>query len=274
MVPQQGGGIYSSIRKRKKDREPDFVKLLKLEVTPGMTIFEIGTNVGYYTFIMARLLHNEGVIHAIEPHPNSYKYLVKNISINNYQKLIIPHNFAIGDTDDMADFYIDSSIPNLSSSIYRKSCKKINIRYYTLDSFISEFGYPNFIKMDIEGFEVEVLSKIDSLQKSFPLKILFETHPAAYNNKRDMKKLLYRLIDFGFNIKYVVSAGHIIPKIFKDKGYTPNKELQIKSLNRGIYTNVNTNDAINFCSEVNSEWCQNKNKYSHRSVRYIMLERK
>jgi FkbM family methyltransferase len=211
MLPKQGGGIYSRIRKGKREREPDFVKLLKLEINPGMTIFEIGTNVGYYTFIMAKLLHNTGIIHAIEPHPNSYKYLVKNISINNYEKLIVPHNFAIGDTDGMANFFIDSHMPNLSSSIYKKNCKKINTRYYTLDSFISKFGYPNFIKMDIEGFEVEVLSKIDSLQKNFPLKILFETHPIAYNNKRDMKAIK-QISSAALLLLLSTASGSLIPK--------------------------------------------------------------
>jgi len=273
-VPNHGSGIYSYIRNWKKEREPYFVKLMKLEIHPGMTVFEIGTNIGYYTFIMAKLLNGKGKIHAIEPHPNNYKYLKKNIIVNNYKKLIIPHNVAVGNANGIIDFYVDTDKPNLSTSVKRKGCKVIKVQCTTLDKFISKFGNPNFIKMDIEGAEVDVLHGLfNSLNESFPLKILIETHPLAYNNVRNMESVLTKLVNLGFNIKYVVSAGHIIPKIFKDYGYSPNKKLCIEGLNRGIYTKISNKDAINFSSFTHGEWCQKKNKKSNRSVRYVMFER-
>jgi len=55
---------------------------LKKFVRPGMSVVDIGANIGYYTLLLSQLVGRDGSVTAFEPDPNNYRLLLKNIVFN------------------------------------------------------------------------------------------------------------------------------------------------------------------------------------------------
>jgi hypothetical protein len=138
-----------------------------------------------------------------------------------------------------------------------------------------KYRFPNMIKMDTEGAEVEILEGSMELftRNSFPCKILAEIHPQFYSKERNFHTQLKRLLDLGFHIKYVNSAGVAIPDIFKTRGYKPIMIFPNGSFKRGLYDCIPDEDAIYFASTKIDQMVPGFG-ISPKVVRSIMLERK
>lgn len=269
-----GGGIHEYLNRWTEgtpDREPNFMHLLSTEINPGMTIFEIGGNIGYQTFRMYEGLKNDGSIIVFEPDPRNFDLLKINIKENGYENIsIYPH--AISDHNGTSEFYL-SDATNLSSLVPSRHTKQgsVNVPCVTISDYSERKGIlPNFIKMDIEGMEVRALKGMRKLiKKDFPCKILFETHPDMYNEDLDLEKELRYFLENGFSIKYVISATNEIPKQFADRNYKPIKKM---GSGRAIYDDITNEDAILFTCNGMQDYHVAKGK-SGKIVRFLMLER-
>ena len=69
-------------------REVDHKILLEKIVTPGMNIFDVGANIGYYPLMELNLLNSTGQLIAIEPFPQNVSLLKQNLALNGYSKAI------------------------------------------------------------------------------------------------------------------------------------------------------------------------------------------
>ena len=248
--------------------EPAFMYLLRKEAK-GKLALDIGANIGYSTLSLCRNM--EKVI-AIEPDDRSRKILKKNIKLNKFKEKVKIYDFAISDKKEEKIFYL-SKHPNLSAFNKNKKywTKKIKVKTVSIDDLNI---VPNFIKMDLEGHEIEVINgAINSLKKTDFCRILLEVHPQFYNKKRDFANVLKKLIKIGFRIKYLISAGVPCPDEFKKKRYFPFKEFEAAEFKRGIYKNIDTEDAIKFSTNTYNQFIPESGKISKKIVRAIMLEK-
>ncbi len=55
--------------------------LLLALVRPGMTLLDVGANIGYYTAVLARLVGKQGILYAFEPDPDNFKVLAANVTL-------------------------------------------------------------------------------------------------------------------------------------------------------------------------------------------------
>ncbi|MFP3318445.1 MAG: FkbM family methyltransferase [Thermoplasmata archaeon] len=126
-------------------------------------------------------------VYAFEPLPDVYEILVENIKLNNLENKIIPFNFAIGNSNSL-DFSIDHDMMTKSKNGLRIKPKK-------LDEF--QFEKVDFIKIDVEGFEKEVLEGAKNTIEKYNPKIILEVH------SRDlMNECIDYLKNFNYNVKY------------------------------------------------------------------------
>jgi hypothetical protein len=147
--------------------------------------------------------------------------------------------------------------------------KKTEIETRTIDSLGVD---PNFIKMDIEGYEVEALrGGMETFKRADKCKLLIEVHPQYYSEERSFAEVLEQLFSLGFNIKYVVSAGIAQPDLFKAKGYKPIREVKDKKHRRGLYDDVTNEDALEFSSYIHKQKNPENGKISEKIVRSILL---
>lgn len=261
----------SGWQKGTKDREPGFEYLLRQEVKPGMICIELGANVGYLTFMMWKNLEGNGKVYAIEPDPRNYKMLSKSVDLNNARGQVMTYPYAVDNKDGESKFYLGKAT-NLSSIKPTKNTtdKTVSVKTVTLTSFMKNKEFPNFIKMDIEGHEVEALEGCLKLfSKQFPCKILMEVHPQFLDGKR-FEKIIRKYIKLRFNYKFVISAGMAKPDLFVKKGYEPIRVFP-GSWPRGLYDNINNDDAIFLSCYPHKQDCGKA--ISPKICRSVLLER-
>jgi len=167
------------------------------------TVIDIGANVGYYTLYLSKFLKT-GKIISIEADPETCSVLKKNCELNNMKNVII-HNFAISNKSGQITFY-KSETHSGENSIYSSGIKNkkssISIPASTLDKMLKS-NYPkiDFIKIDVEGAEFDVLKGGEDTLK-ITKKILIELHEDILKkNKQDSKMIISLLEENGFKIK-------------------------------------------------------------------------
>jgi len=245
--------------------EPGFMWLLRKK-SEGDLALDIGANIGYSTLSLCK---NMKKVIAIEPDNRSRRALYKNIKLNNFNEKVEICKFAISNDRGEKTFYL-SKYPNLSA--FNKSEKYWTKKKIVETKTIDDLNVlPNFIKMDLEGHELEVIEGgMRSLLKTNFCRILLEVHPQFYNKDRNFANTLKDLVKIGFKIKYIISAGIIRPQKFKEKNYKPFKVVKTSKFKRGIYTNISTEDAIKFSTR---EYKSPSGKNTGKIVRAIMLEK-
>lgn len=266
--PKRGG--LSSILKKKSIREHCFMWILNKEVE-GELALDVGANIGYTTLpICAKA---ERVL-AFEPDPRSIDLLSKNIKENEFSHKTKVYDCAASDKIGLRTISL-ASRPNQTSFRFNQKGKMGErvVEIITIDSLNI---LPNFIKMDVEGHEVEVLrGSMKSLEKVKKCKILIEVHPQFFEGD-SFELVLRQLINIGFKFKYVVSAGVIRPTLFKKAGYEPMSNTPIvggnnnKGNKRAIYDCVSTEHAINWSSYKHVQKRPNSSP-SPKIVRSILL---
>jgi len=252
-------------------REKDHIYILNKELSSGDVVFDLGANIGYYALMEANLVGNNGYVYAIEPSPSNVDVLRKNIFLNNYNDIVEVFQMGASNKTGKENFYI-SEMSNLGTfsptryygkSSMTKSSPSISTKTTNIPDFIVDKKPIDLMRMDIEGYEVEVFEGMMPLleNKNFSPKILFETHRPKYDdNHHSMRNVLIKMFKYGYYPKIVVSNNH--PKgEFLKRGYKPEKLIHTDGYWRGIYYGVANKDAIEFICDIGF-------------VRAVLLERR
>ena len=133
---------------------------------------DVGANVGAYSLLASGICQSKTI--AIEPIPATFQRLKANVKLNILDHFIECVNIGLGSQAGRLDF-IDSphsemnrvAIVNESSAYHQVT---INVR--PVDHIVSEKAFPALIKIDVEGFEIEVLKGAFQCLKDMRLKAL------------------------------------------------------------------------------------------------------
>ena len=249
-------------------REKEFMLLLEEEVGSNDVCLDLGANIGYTTLAMASKAKH---VLAVEPDPHNFRILKENIRLNKYSNKVAIYQKAISDRDSKTDFWI-ADRPNLNSMQKTEHSKrKIEVVTEALTTFLGSKPI-NFIKMDVEGHEVEILKggRDYFAASRANVKILIEVHPMYYSPERSFSEILKQYLQIGFNVKFVVSTPIENPKLFKEAGYRPKRVIPTDGRVRGIYDDVTNEDAIKFACFMHDP----KKSDFGKIVRAIMIEKK
>jgi FkbM family methyltransferase len=131
----------------------------------GDVVLDIGGSVGAYTVPIAKFVGASGSVHVFEPEPESLLALKRNVALNALTNCVI-HEFAVGSNDGSVTFFIRPEKD--THSIFEKSLAvsptgrldQLEVPIRSVDSMVREgaIPLPNFVKVDVEGAELEVLS--------------------------------------------------------------------------------------------------------------------
>lgn len=157
-LPSKMQSQIKEFQENEKKKRHNFYSLF---IQPGDLCFDIGANMGNRTEIFLDL---DAKVIAVEPQNAYAKYLKykfgrkirivpKGICSNNDI-----HTLYLSNSSMVSSFSTDwiNSVKDERFSKYNWD-KKVDVEMTTLDELIDLYGKPDFIKIDVEGFELEVL---------------------------------------------------------------------------------------------------------------------
>jgi FkbM family methyltransferase len=161
--------------------EPYVQDALVALLRPGMTAYDIGANVGFLSLILARLVGPGGRVVCFEPLPGNVEMIERNARSNGFGQVTVRRE-AAGASDGNARFMVGpetvssklASVANPGDSFVGET--EVSVR--SLDSVRAVDGVPapDFIKIDAEGAEADVLAgATETLNSARPL-MLIELH--------------------------------------------------------------------------------------------------
>jgi len=233
-------------------RELEHKYLLENYLPEGSTVLDLGANIGYYACMEAKIIGGKGRIIAIEPHPDNLRLLRINIDLNGIKEITTVVHGGGGDVSGTADLHV-SDHSNLHTFLKDKNSngQAIEVPIFTFQQIIDNYGEIDFLRMDIEGFEVNVLR---SLLKSLPSMIkkptvLFETHLPKYSSDHNLVDIMSELFTLGYRPTAIASNEHSGCPLHT-LGYKPDRVIKTDGKKRGIYTNVTEVHAIDLVNRL------------------------
>jgi FkbM family methyltransferase len=149
------------LREMGEEFEPDNVVLLTRLCNDDSRVLDIGANIGMTAIALSQICPR-GRIAAIEPLPRTFQYLQRNVAKAGFSNLRI-FNFALGSSE--GPVLMQGHPSNFASSFIADNYKIPNSDHFAekvmvrrLDSAFSELSLDrlDFMKVDVEGFELEV----------------------------------------------------------------------------------------------------------------------
>lgn len=199
--------------------EKDLSKFYKENLNDNDIFFDIGANVGYFSCLA--LSTNVKSVVSFEPDSTNTEILEFNFSINkfNSSKYSIL-NIAVGEHNDKAIFYRGNTANTGISSLiknYDEYESQFEVDVKSLDSlFDSGLSLPTVLKIDTEGYELNVLKGARLLLKNNPPRIIvFEANTIDEFNALKSYLESYNYIYFielkdDHGINYVASINKLI----------------------------------------------------------------
>ncbi len=139
-----------------------FAKLLR-SVEPGDTIWDVGANVGTHSVFLGKKVGNSGKVIAFEPEDKTSVRLQENIDLNHLTNITVARE-ALGDSESMHTLSVDSRPGSGKHSLLEiPGYQTTTVQVRRGDTLVAEHpdALPSVVKIDVEGFEVEVLKGME-----------------------------------------------------------------------------------------------------------------
>ena len=196
---------------REVTREEAFLAALDFR---GKTVFDIGGYEGIYTLFFARAVGSRGHVVTFEPNPVNYALIRQNVELNDFKNITLK-SIALADRKGCADLLFPIREPargtlradyqvNLAS---RFQSRKVVVDVDTLDNQLTTLPAPDFIKIDVEGAELEVLRGMPNLLRECRPALFIEVHTGV-----DVRRLVNLLADFNYEVCHVERDAIITPE--------------------------------------------------------------
>jgi FkbM family methyltransferase len=173
------------------------------ELRGGDTFYDIGANAGFFSLVGARCVGPFGQVVAFDPSPDNVESIAEQVELNGLEKVIHWTGDAMGAVEGEAEFaYAGPGSPMGHLGPARTGEEAIRVRVTTLDAAVKRFGAPDFIKLDVEGAEANVLEgAVETLARRRP-GWLIEIHGAA-----EGAEVRGILADFGYQFYELDGRG-------------------------------------------------------------------
>ncbi|HTR48037.1 MAG TPA: FkbM family methyltransferase [Verrucomicrobiae bacterium] len=185
-------------------------RLFSSLVKDGMTVVDIGANVGYYTLLAAKLVGPRGTVYAFEPSPANFALLSKNVEANGYRNVVLVPK-AVSENTGVAELHIDrASSGGHSLGGFRGGVDSVAVETISLDDYFRGANQIiDVLKMDAEGAEPSILAGMSGLLAQNPnLTLLTEFFPRAMRGcGHSPEEFLHALSLCGFQVHPIDEDG-------------------------------------------------------------------
>jgi len=189
--------------------EDAFERAILQHIAPGDCVWDIGANVGHYTRQFAQAVGNHGKVVAFEPSPRTVETL---ISATRDLPAVSVHPVGLADKASEMSFYLDpTGSSTLDSLRPMDGATETKVQIRRGDDFLGQ-NPPNIIKIDVEGFEKEVIDGMKQTLRAASLRAVFvEVHFRTLEQRgltQAPADIAAALKGAGFGVKWT-DASHI-----------------------------------------------------------------
>ena len=195
------------------DYEQAFDAALKASIRPGDTVWDVGANVGYYAPQFAEWVGSDGKVIAVEPSPSSLPDL--RAAVEGIANVVI-EEIALSNETGEAEFFLstEGASPNEGLSKVGSATAMVGHKVKVLrGEELADRHAPNVVKVDVEGFELEVIEGMGVALNAPELRtIAIEVHFQTINRRgiADAPKRLTKLLkEAGFSLRWT-DPSHLV----------------------------------------------------------------
>lgn len=213
-VEIMGKKIYldnkDSLRLSTNPKGRDFeIEVFKTYIKPGNVVLDIGAHIGYCTIIFSQLVGRQGRVYAFEPAPDNLKLLKKNIKINNLTNVVVIPKAVSNTNGKIKLFLSNTSQADHRTWEPREERRSIEVNSLRIDDFFKKkYMHVNFVKIDIQGGELEAILSMNTLLNKNKNVVIYTEYTPQYLKDSGVKPLEYikKLILLGFQLYDVNEA--------------------------------------------------------------------
>jgi FkbM family methyltransferase len=175
-------GVYESF----------MLDIMYTHLKKGMTFIDVGANIGQHSMYAATLVGSSGSVYAFEPIPRIYKQLTDSIAENHFSAFVHPKNTALGESNKEETLYVSSNAGGSSLVREDATVEQITVHVRRGDDELFFLPRIDMVKIDVEGYEYEVLAGMQETLKKHKPDILIEFSGAVYlaEGKKHGEKIL------------------------------------------------------------------------------------
>lgn len=147
--------------------EPETLAWIE-EFTKGDVLLDVGANCGVYSLLAAA---RGGRVVALEPHPETFFILSRNVRLNRLGRTLSPLCVAASDATRSSQLFYSSTMAGSSGHhvdtpffedppVPEEQARSVAALTVSIDDLVENFGVPcpNHIKIDVDGHEPKVLA--------------------------------------------------------------------------------------------------------------------
>jgi FkbM family methyltransferase len=183
--------------------EENILGVIIANLNEGDTFIDVGANIGQHSLFAAKKVGLSGKVFAIEPIEKLCDNIKQSATLNKFQNLSII-NKAVGDSSKLVDFYEydNTEISGKNNNFNDFKYSKIHIEQDSLDVLLRDSSRVDLIKIDVEGFEFDVLVGASEILKKYHPKIIMEFSTKFYDQKDS--NLSNKILEFLKNNDYTI----------------------------------------------------------------------
>lgn len=177
---------------------------------PGDIVVDVGANFGLTALAAFSAVGPSGQVHAFEPHPRIFGFLVGNIELNRAGGVVRPYNLALG--DEAGTVFLTNRRADDQNTVSRDPTD-VCVQMSTLDDAVAALPHIAMLKIDVEGYEkfvllgaTETLARVDC--------VYIESYDAHFaRHGYGLEEVVDLLAAHGLEVRRLGTGGSTTPVI-------------------------------------------------------------
>jgi len=164
-------------------------KRSNFEINSNDVVIDIGAHIGLFTLYASQFC-NDGTIYSFEPIKENYELLLENVKSNNLEQ-VRSFNLAVSNSNESIKLYINDD--ESGHSMFSQSSQSIMVNSISLKRVFDDnhIEHCNFLKLDCEGTEYEIIKNLpfeyfEKIDKIIIEYHLADSHPELLNELKEI----------------------------------------------------------------------------------------